>query len=105
MAERRILLVGGAGYIGTEMTDHFLRKGWKVRCLDQLIYKNASCVWPFLNDPNYEFQRGDLRDPVVCKSALKEVQDVVILGGLVGDPITKKYPEISDSINRQGISG
>lgn len=101
--KRNILLVGGAGYIGTVMTDHFLRKEWGVRCFDQLIYKNESCVWPFLSDPGYEFVRGDLRDASQYGQALSGVDDVVILAGLVGDPITKKYPEQSDAINLKGI--
>lgn len=103
-ANRKILLVGGAGYIGTVMTGHFLRKGWQVRCMDQLVYKNESCVWPFLSDSNYEFMYGDLRNNSDCKQALSGITDVVVLAGLVGDPITKKYPEISAAINQQGIS-
>jgi len=100
---RKILLVGGAGYVGSVMTGHLLRKGWSVRCLDQLIYKNSSCAWPYLTDPQYEFVRGDLRDPNVFATALKNVDDVVILAGLVGDPITRTYPEESDAINRVGV--
>lgn len=103
-ANRKILLVGGAGYIGTVMTGHFLRKGWQVRCMDQLVYKNESCVWPFLSNSQYEFVRGDLRDSNACKQALNGVTDVVVLAGLVGDPITKKYPEASAAINQQGVS-
>lgn len=100
---RKVLLVGGAGYIGSVMTGHLLRSGWSVRCFDQLVYKNQSCVWPYLIDPQYEFVRGDLRDPNGFAKALKNVDDVVVLAGLVGDPITRKYPEESDDINRVGI--
>ncbi len=103
-AARKVLLVGGAGYIGTVMTSHFLKKSWQVRCFDQLVYKNESCVWPFLSQPKYEFMRGDLRDSNTCKQALNGVTDVVVLAGLVGDPITKKYPEASIAINQQGVS-
>jgi nucleoside-diphosphate-sugar epimerase len=49
--ERTVLLVGGAGYVGSVITGHLLRAGWGVRCLDQLIYKNESCAWPYLSDP------------------------------------------------------
>lgn len=101
---RKVLLVGGAGYIGTVMTGHFLRKGWKVRSMDQMVYKNQSCVWPFLADPNYEFIRADLRDSAAHANALESVTDVVILAGLVGDPITKKYPNESEAINLNGVS-
>lgn len=101
--KRSVLLVGGAGYIGTVMTGYFLRRGWQVRSFDQLIYKNESCVWPFFSDPGYEFLRGDLRDASKYEQALSGVDHVVILAGLVGDPITKKYPELSDAINLKAI--
>jgi nucleoside-diphosphate-sugar epimerase len=100
--KRRILVVGGAGYIGSVVTPHLLALGHAVRCLDFLIYGNQSCVWPWLNHANYEFQAGDLCDPRVLDAALAGVSDVVVLAGLVGDPITKKYPGPSQAINHDG---
>ncbi len=102
--DRKVLLVGGAGYIGTVMTNHLLSSGWDVRCMDQLIYKNQSCVWPFIGHPKYEFIRSDLRSSEAFKVALDGITDVVILAGLVGDPITKKFPEASNQINFVGMS-
>ena len=52
---------------------------------------------------NFQFIRGDIRDENNIKKVLKNVYGVVILAGLVGDPITKKYPEISVDINETGI--
>src|SRR4051812_36000454 len=102
--KRTVLLVGGAGYVGSVITGHLLRKGWHVRCLDQLIYKNESCAWPYLSVPQYEFIKGDIRDPGLANQALKGVDHVVILAGLVGDPITSKYPDESHAINRKGVA-
>ena len=90
--------------MGSVITGHLLRKGWHVRCLDQLIYKNESCAWPYLSVPQYEFMQGDIRDPRFANQALKGVDDVVILAGLVGDPITSKYPDESHAINRNGVA-
>ena len=101
--QRRVLLVGGAGYIGGTVTRHMLDCGYQVRCLDAVLYNNASVVVPFLGDDGYEFVHGDFTDPVVMEAALKDVTDVVILAGLVGDPITKKYPEESAWINSEGM--
>jgi nucleoside-diphosphate-sugar epimerase len=100
---KKVLLVGGAGYVGAVMTGHLLWKGWDVRCLDQLIYKNKSSVQRYLPSSNYEFIHGDLCDPKAVASALEGVDAVVILAGLVGDPITKTYPKESDEINHAGI--
>jgi nucleoside-diphosphate-sugar epimerase len=100
---KSILIIGGAGYIGPMVTDSLLAAGHKVTCFDALLYENNSCVVPFLSNPNYRFVYGDLRDLDALDVALEGITDVVLLAGLVGDPITKKYPEASQAINDLGI--
>jgi nucleoside-diphosphate-sugar epimerase len=100
---RKVLLIGGAGYIGSVMTGYLLNKGWQVRCFDHLIYENQTCVSFYWGHSRYEFIYGDFADPAQLEPALEGVDDVVILAGLVGDPITKKYPENSQAINMDGI--
>ncbi len=100
---RKILIIGGAGYIGSVLTDHLLGCGYNVRCLDLLLYGNHQCVLPYIHKENYEFIYGDHTDGEAVKTALEGMTDIVILSGLVGDPITKKYPEASQKINYDGI--
>ena len=100
--KRNILIVGGAGYIGTVLTGHFLGAGYRVRCLDQLLFNNQTVVLPFITNPDYEFIKGDMTDSDTVAGSLDGVTDVVMLAGLVGDPITKKYPDESDAINDKG---
>ncbi len=100
---KNVLLIGGAGYVGTVITSHFLKLGYKVRVLDNFIYQNQDSVQSYLGDENYEFIAGDLRDKNILEIASKDIENVVILGGLVGDPITKKYPDASNSINNIGV--
>jgi len=100
---KKILIIGGAGYIGTVLTDHLLNAGNQVRSLGLFLYKNNHCVLPYLGGEGYESMYGDLCDPEVMLRALDEITDVVLLAGLVGDPITKKYPEASHNINEIGI--
>jgi nucleoside-diphosphate-sugar epimerase len=88
----KILLVGGAGYIGTVITKFFLKKNFKVTCLDNLIYKNKFGLKEFTLNQNYEFVLGDLRNEKILKPLLNNHDIIIILAGLVGDPITKKYP-------------
>ena len=102
LAERLVLVLGGAGYIGSVLTGHLLARGYRVRCLDRLIYNNQSTVLPFLSHPGYGFVNGDLTDEAAVAAALDGVTDVVLLAGLVGDPITKKYPDESARINDRG---
>ena len=100
---KKILIIGGAGYIGTVLTDHLLNAGNHVRSLDLFLYKNNHCVLPYLGREGYESMYGDLCDPKVMLRALDGITDVVLLAGLVGDPITKKFPEASHAINDVGI--
>jgi len=102
LARRTVLLVGGAGYIGSVLTEHLLRHGYRVRCLDRLLYENDLVVLPWLGHPDYRFDHGDLADARAAGAALEDATDVVILGALVGDPITKKYPGPSRAINLDG---
>jgi nucleoside-diphosphate-sugar epimerase len=101
--QKTILIIGGAGYIGPVITDHFLAVGYKVNCLDLLLYQNDICVTQYLGNQNYRFIYGDMCDPSAMDRALEGVTDVVLLAGLVGDPITKKYPAASHAINDVGI--
>jgi nucleoside-diphosphate-sugar epimerase len=100
---KSVLLIGGAGYIGLVLTDHFLAAGYKVTCLDRLLYQNNFCMTPYLGHPGYRFCYGDIRDTRAIDEALQGVSHVVLLAGLVGDPITKKYPDASHAINDEGI--
>jgi nucleoside-diphosphate-sugar epimerase len=100
---KTVLIIGGAGYIGPVITHHLLTAGYKVKCLDLFIYQNNTTVIPSLGHPNYSLIFGDLRDRNALDRALQGVTDVILLAGLVGDPITKKYPEASHAINDEGI--
>ena len=101
---RKVLVVGGSGYIGCPVTNHLISMGLEVRNLDRLVYNHASAMIGQLATPGYEFMFGDMGDPDALDAALDGVSDVVILGGLVGDPITKKFPEQSAEINDRAIT-
>ena len=101
--KKNILLIGGAGYIGTVITKDFLAKNYKITCFDSLIYSQNFCVKNFKKNKNYKFILGDIRNLSNIKNLFKNITDVVILAGLVGDPITKKYPKESRQINYSGV--
>lgn len=103
---RSVLIVGGAGYIGSVITPHLLNAGYRVRTLDRLIYENSETVLPWINNPAYQFIYGDFANRDVLSDALDGVTDVIFLAGLVGDPITKSYPLESQQINEDAyVSG
>ena len=96
--KNKILLIGGAGYIGLVLSDYLLKKGFKVKCLDNLLYSQDKCLNAVKNSKNFEFIEGDIKSFKI-KSILKDVNNVVLLAGLVGDPITKKYPKEAEETN------
>jgi nucleoside-diphosphate-sugar epimerase len=97
--KRHVLIIGGAGYIGGALTSGLLEKGIQVRALDQLTYNHGAAISSFLLDQNYSFVRGDMGNKADLEVALDGITDVVILAGLVGDPITKKFPDEAHDIN------
>lgn len=102
LTRRRVLVVGSAGYIGSVLCGKLLRQGFQVRGLDCLLFNNAQTVLPYLGDAGFEFHRGDFTRAEVVETALTGVTDVILLAGLVGDPITKKYPDAAHAINDAG---
>lgn len=100
---KNVLLIGGAGYVGSIITSHFLREGYKVTVLDNFIYQNQFSIESFIGDPNYKFIKGDFSEKSSLEQASIGITDVVMLGGLVGDPITKSFPNESELINSIGV--
>lgn len=99
----RILIIGGAGYVGSVATEYFLSKNYNVRVFDNFTYKNSTSVLAYITNSNYEFVFGDLKSSYEIAQILENVDYVLILAGLVGDPITKKYPKLSIETNEDAI--
>lgn len=96
---RHVLLIGGSGYIGSPLTMHLLSLGYRVTNLDLHVYGHGSIPLAYLAHPRYRLVTGDMGDASRLNYALDGVTDVVLLAGLVGDPITKKFPNESAAIN------
>ncbi len=58
----KVLVTGGAGFIGSHLCDYLLNKGYKVTCLDNLVTGTKKNIEPFLGNPNFEFIEGDVRE-------------------------------------------
>ena len=90
----RILIVGGAGYVGSMLTKKLLRKGYKVRIFDLLIYKVE-----FEKNDDLEIIKGDIRDTIELKTSLKDVDHVIHLACISNDPSFELDPSLGKSIN------
>ena len=86
MAER-VLITGGAGFIGSHLADELLRTGYAVRALDVLVeqvHGDSGSQRPDYLDPEIELITGDIRNPEVVRGALEGVDSVVHLAARVG---------------------
>ena len=89
---KRILIVGGAGYLGSVLTTQLLTRGYTVRILDNFLYGRRS-LEQLPRTPMLEVIEGDLRNIHTCVSALDGVHAVVLLAAIVGDPASKLRPK------------
>ena len=71
------LVTGGAGFIGSNLCEAILNMGYRVRCLDDLSTGKLENVEMFLDNPNYEFVKGDIKDFDVCLKACEGVDYVL----------------------------
>jgi len=101
-SDRRILVIGGAGYIGSTLVRVLLEKGASVRVLDNLLYGNGGAIADLSETPRFDFIRGDFCDRLILERSLNGVSDVILLAALVGDPLCKKYPDEARRINDAG---
>lgn len=79
-----VLIIGGAGYIGSALVEQLLELGYRVRVLDLLVYGDDS-IARFYGHPDFELIRGDLRKIDTVVQATKGMDAVVHLGAIVGD--------------------
>ena len=71
------LVTGGAGFIGSNLCEAILKLGYRVRCLDDLSTGKQSNVDLFIDNPNYEFIKGDIKDMDTCLKATEGVDYVL----------------------------
>ena len=101
--DRHVLLIGGTGYIGCPVTSLLLESGYKVRNLDLLTYGHQAAMMGHMLSDGYDFAFGCMGCSKALDEALDGITDVVLLAGLVGDPITKKLPDESHAINDKAV--
>ena len=95
---RRALVIGGAGYIGSALVPRLLDAGYYVRILDLLIYGDEP-IRPWLDDPRLEVIRADFRQIDRVVTAMQDVDAVIHLGAIVGDPACALDESLTTEIN------
>ncbi|MCT4287928.1 SDR family oxidoreductase [Elizabethkingia anophelis] len=100
---KRILITGGAGFIGSNLTEYFLQKGYEVICLDNFSTGHRSNVIPFLQNPKYNLIEGDIRNFEVCQTAVNGVDYILHQAALGSVPRSIKDPQTSNEVNVSGF--
>lgn len=101
----KILITGGAGFIGSNLCEYFVNKGYEVVCLDNLSTGFIHNIEPLLSCENFSFIQGDIRDLYTCKKSVNGC-DVILheaaLGSVprsINDPITTNATNIDGFLN------
>ncbi len=96
------LVTGGAGFIGSNLCEAILNLGYKVRCLDDLSTGKQENIDMFLDNPNYEFIKGDIKNLDTCMKACKDVDYVLNQAAWGSVPRSIEMPLFYCANNIQG---
>jgi len=97
-----VLVTGGAGYIGSILSEFLLDLGFKVTVLDNFMYKQAS-LNHLCHNPRFNVVNGDIRNLAHIQPLLKDADVIIPLAALVGAPLCNKDMVGADTTNKEAI--
>jgi nucleoside-diphosphate-sugar epimerase len=97
----KILITGGAGYVGTSLIPQLLNKNFKVHVYDNLLF-GGDAIIPFFRHPNFTFTRGDIRNFDSLQKVVKDADIIIHLAAIVGFPACRKDPDLAKTVNVDG---
>ena len=102
--ETKFLVTGAAGFIGSNLVETLLNMGYQVRGLDNFSTGKKQNVEEFINNPNYEFIEGDIKNFKTCLKACEGIDYVLHQAALGSVPRSMKEPLIYEDNNIKGTS-
>lgn len=101
MIKKKILVTGGAGYVGSATVRHLLSLNYEVFVIDNLL-QGSEGVNCFLGYPTYHFVKGDINDENLLEDLIKKIDYVVHLAAIVGEGACKNEPDLTKKTNIEG---
>jgi nucleoside-diphosphate-sugar epimerase len=98
----KVLITGGAGYLGSVITETLLDNGYHVTCLDKLIFNQVSLL-PYTSNPNFKFVYGDVRNEELLERLCNEADVIIPLAAIVGFPACDAEPQLANEVNFKQI--
>ena len=95
---KSVLVVGGAGYLGSVLCEKLIKEAYHVKVLDNLMYGDDG-LKKYLKHPNFEFIKGDMRNIGILAEAVKGVDAVIDLAAIVGDEACLLDPQETITAN------
>lgn len=94
----KILITGGAGYIGSILTRTLLNQGWNITVLDSLLF-NQSSLLDCCSETNFNFVQGDICDFDLVRKLISKSDIVIPLAAIVGAPACNRNPSLTKLVN------
>jgi len=94
----KVLITGGAGYLGSTMVPILLKQGFKVTVLDSLIFNQTSLL-DCCADKNFEFVQGDICNFNLVNKLISKSDIIIPLAAIVGAPACKRNPSLTRMVN------
>jgi nucleoside-diphosphate-sugar epimerase len=98
----KVLITGGAGYLGSTLAEHLLDQGYAVTVLDNLLYKQLSVLHLFKKE-NFKFVLGDVRNTNLLLEQVNAHDVIIPLAAIVGMPACKANPQLTIDVNFKQI--
>lgn len=99
---KRVLVTGGAGYIGSVLVGHLLQRNYQVTVLDNLMYGQRT-LFQYVSNANFRFVFADVRDERTMKEELAKHDAVIPLAALVGARVCDQDPLMTTTVNQDSI--